>query len=51
MKVAVIMGSDSDYDVVKKGIDILKKFDIDTEVRVISAPRTPFKAIDFAQNA
>jgi len=51
MKVAVIMGSDSDYDVVKKGIDILKKFDIDTEVRVISAHRTPFKAIDFAQNA
>lgn len=45
------MGSDSDFEVVKKTIKILKDFDVDFEARVISAHRTPFKAIDFAQNA
>ncbi len=50
-KVAVIMGSDSDYEVVKKGIDILKSFDIECEVRIISAHRTPDAAHDFAMNA
>ena len=51
MKVGIIMGSDSDFEVVKKTIKILKDFDVDYEARVISAHRTPFKAIDFAQNA
>jgi len=50
-KVAVIMGSDSDYEVVKKGIDILKKFEVECEVRIISAHRTPDAAHDFASNA
>lgn len=51
MKLAIIMGSDSDYDVVKKSVKILKDFGVEVEVRVISAHRTPFKAIDFAENA
>lgn len=51
MKIAVIMGSDSDYEVVSKGLKILNDFGVDTEVRVISAHRTPFKALDFAKNA
>jgi 5-(carboxyamino)imidazole ribonucleotide mutase len=51
MKVAIIMGSDSDYDVVKKSVKILKDFGVEADVRVISAHRTPFKAIDFAENA
>ncbi len=50
-KVAVIMGSDSDYEVVKKGIDILKSFEVECEVRIISAHRTPDAAHDFAANA
>lgn len=50
-KVAVVMGSDSDYEVVKKGIDILKSFDIECEVRIISAHRTPGAAHEFASNA
>ncbi len=50
-KVAVIMGSDSDYEVVKKGIDILKKFEVECEVRIISAHRTPDAAHDFASKA
>lgn len=50
-KVAVIMGSISDLDVVKPAIDILKKFDIEVESRVISAHRTPDMAHEFASNA
>ncbi|WP_432407389.1 5-(carboxyamino)imidazole ribonucleotide mutase [Wukongibacter sp. M2B1] len=50
-KVAIIMGSDSDYEVVKKSVKILKDFGVEVDVRVISAHRTPFKAIDFAENA
>ncbi len=51
MKVAIIMGSDSDFPVVEKGYKILKEFGIGTEVRVISAHRTPDEAINFAKNA
>lgn len=51
MKVAIVMGSKSDYDVVKKGEQILKAFGVDYEVRVISAHRTPHMAADFAMNA
>jgi len=50
-KVAVIMGSDSDLPVVSKAIKVLKEFDIELEVRVISAHRTPDKASQFAKEA
>ena len=50
-KAAIVMGSVSDLDVVKPTIDILKKFDVEVEVRVISAHRTPQMAHDFANNA
>ena len=50
-RVAVVMGSDSDFEVVKKGIDILKEFEVECEVRIISAHRTPDAAHDFAANA
>lgn len=51
MKVGIIMGSDSDFEVVKRTLKVLKDFDVEFEARVISAHRTPFKAIEFAQNA
>jgi len=51
MKIAVVMGSDSDYEVVKKGLNILKDFDVPYEVRVISAHRTPDTALEFAKGA
>lgn len=51
MKIAIIMGSDSDLPVIKKGISVLKKFDVPFEIRVISAHRTPSEAEDFAVNA
>ncbi len=50
-KVAVIMGSKSDFPVVKKAVGILKEFGVETEVRVISAHRTPDEAHGFAKNA
>ena len=50
-KVAVIMGSDSDFPVVKGCIKTLKSFGIETEVRVLSAHRTPAEAAAFADSA
>ncbi|MBE7041106.1 MAG: 5-(carboxyamino)imidazole ribonucleotide mutase [Ruminococcaceae bacterium] len=50
-KAAVIMGSDSDFPVVKKCIAMLKKFGIEADVNVISAHRTPDAAAEYAKNA
>ena len=50
-KVAIVMGSDSDFPVVKGAVDTLKKFGIEVEVRVMSAHRTPKQACEFASNA
>ncbi|HOE56548.1 MAG TPA: 5-(carboxyamino)imidazole ribonucleotide mutase [Bacillota bacterium] len=50
-KVAVIMGSDSDLPVVKKAVEILKAFEVDFEVNVLSAHRTPDQAAEYAKNA
>lgn len=51
MKVAVIMGSISDMPIMQEAIDILKGFDIETEVDIVSAHRTPEKLFDFSKNA
>ncbi len=50
-KVAVVMGSKNDFDVVKPALDILKKFEIEPIVRVISAHRTPSVAEEFSTTA
>lgn len=50
-KVAIIMGSKNDFDVVKPALDILKKFEVEPIVRVISAHRTPSIAEEFASTA
>ena len=50
-KVAVIMGSDSDWPVVEKAVRQLKELGIGVEVRVMSAHRTPEQAGEFAVNA
>ena len=50
-KVAVVMGSDSDLEVMKPCIQRLKSFEIPVEVRVISAHRTPAAAAEFARGA
>ncbi len=50
-KVAIIMGSKSDFPVVKPAVKVLKDFGVETEVRVISAHRTPAEAHEFASSA
>ena len=50
-KVAVIMGSISDMPVMQEAIDMLNGFDIEVEVDIVSAHRTPEKLFDFSQNA
>jgi len=50
-KVAVIMGSDSDFPVVKDAVTELKSFGVPVEVRVMSAHRTPGLACEFASKA
>ena len=45
------MGSDSDLPVMKPCITTLKKFDIEYQVRIMSAHRTPYEAENFAKNA
>lgn len=50
-KVAVIMGSDSDFPVVKAAVEKLKSFGVPYEVHVMSAHRTPDEAAEFSKNA
>lgn len=50
-KVAVIMGSDSDFPVVKSAITELKKYGVEFECHVMSAHRTPVQACEFADKA
>lgn len=50
-KVAVIMGSDSDFPVVKSAVEELKKYGVECECRVMSAHRTPVEACEFADKA
>lgn len=50
-KAAVIMGSDSDFPVVKAALTELKKYGVEFECRVMSAHRTPAEAAEFASSA
>ena len=50
-QVGIIMGSDSDMPVMKEAITILEGFDIQVEVDIVSAHRTPEKLFDYGANA
>ncbi|CAH8285213.1 5-(carboxyamino)imidazole ribonucleotide mutase [Mariniflexile fucanivorans] len=50
-KVGIIMGSKSDLPVMQDAIDILKDFNIEVEVDIVSAHRTPEKLFDYGKNA
>lgn len=45
------MGSESDLPIMQEAIDILKEFDIETEVDIVSAHRTPEKMMDYGNQA
>lgn len=51
MKVAIIMGSTSDYEIMSQAIKVLEELGIDYEKRVISAHRTPDLMCEFAKSA
>ena len=50
-KVAVIMGSQSDFETMEKAVEILENFEIETEVKIVSAHRTPDRLYEFSKNA
>ncbi len=49
--VAIVMGSDSDLEVMNSCVEQLNSFGISPEVRILSAHRTPVQAAEFAQGA
>lgn len=51
MKVGILMGSISDKQIGDKVEGILNKFGVEYETRVISAHRTPYRAMEFAEKA
>ena len=48
-KIGVVLGSDSDYPYMEKGINLLKKFQIPFEIEVSSAHRTPERTIELVK--
>ncbi len=49
--VGVIMGSSSDWDVMKHAASILKDFNVPYEAEVVSAHRTPDRMFEYAETA
>ena len=50
-KVAIIMGSQSDWDTMKEAADVLTALGVDSDARIVSAHRTPDRLIEFAKGA
>lgn len=50
-QVSIIMGSDSDLSIMRQAADILKELEIDFELTVVSAHRTPDRMFEFAKKA
>jgi 5-(carboxyamino)imidazole ribonucleotide mutase len=49
--VAIIMGSDSDLNIMKDAAEMLTQFGIDYELTIVSAHRTPTRMVDYATRA
>src|SRR3712207_4798163 len=49
--VGIVMGSDSDLPVMRDAADILTRFEVDHEVRVVSAHRRPFDMLEYGRSA
>lgn len=50
-KVGIVMGSDSDLEVMKKAKELLDQFNVQSEMHIYSAHRTPDEVMEFAKNA
>ena len=51
IKVGIIMGSDSDMDIMQEAASILNDFEVEHEIRIISAHRTPDLMDEYAKQA
>lgn len=51
VEIGIIMGSTSDYEVMKQACDLLDEFDVKYEKKVVSAHRTPDLLSEYAKNA
>ena len=51
VQVGIVMGSDSDFPLMKKAVDVLEEFDVGYEVKVSSAHRTPEDTLEYAETA
>ncbi len=49
--VSILMGSDSDLPIMQEAAQVLEEFNIDYEIKIISAHRTPKEAVDYSQSA
>lgn len=49
--VGIIMGSDSDWEIMKEATEVLLRFGVTHEVEVVSAHRTPKKMVEYADSA
>ena len=49
--VAIVMGSMSDWDVMKDACNVLEKYGVSYEKRILSAHRTPLEMIEYSKNA
>tara|TARA_B100001287_G_scaffold271755_1_gene272495 strand:+ start:1688 stop:2185 length:498 start_codon:yes stop_codon:yes gene_type:complete len=50
-KIGIVMGSDSDFPIMKNAVEIIKEFGIEYEATIVSAHRTPDRLFDYAKNA
>ena len=50
-QVGIVMGSDSDLSIMKEAVKVLRQFGIESELIVASAHRTPYKALQYAEQA
>lgn len=50
-KVAIVMGSDSDLNVMKDAVEVLETFNVGFHIEVVSAHRTPQRMMEFAETA
>ena len=50
-RVGVVMGSESDWPVMKHAVEVLEQFELEHEKLVVSAHRTPDQMFDYAENA
>ena len=50
-KVLILMGSDSDFPVMREAVDVLRHYDVDVSARVLSVHRCPDEALQVARDA